>query len=286
MSFAQASRLYVLSAAVLFSTGGAAIKLCSLSSWQIAGFRSAIAAAVLWLLEPAWRRWAEPRALAVAVPYAVTLVLFVTANTLTTAANAIFLQTTAPLYLLALGPWLLGERTKPRDLAVVAVLAIGVGLLLAGREPPLRTAPDPTRGNLLAAASGLTWALTLIGLRRLARGVAGEGADPSGAAVVAGNALAFLLCLPLSVPVVESRAVDWMTIGYLGTVQIGLAYLCMIRGLRGLRAIEASLLLVLEPVLNAVWAWLVHGERPGARSLAGCAVILAGLLAQAVRREQ
>ena len=100
----SSARIYVALAALLFSTGGAAIKLSALSSWQIAGFRSGIAAVVLFALLPAWRGVFDPRALLVGTAFAATMILYVTANTLTTAANAIFLQTSAPLYVLLLGP--------------------------------------------------------------------------------------------------------------------------------------------------------------------------------------
>jgi drug/metabolite transporter (DMT)-like permease len=284
MPSAGVARLYVLCAALLFSTGGAAIKLCALSSWQIAGFRSGLAAVLLWLLMPAWRTWWRPRALVVALAYAATLILYVTANTLTTAANSIFLQASAPLYLLVLGPRLLGEPNTRRDLAVVALVGVGLVLFFVGREAPLRTAPDPLRGNLLAAASGLTWALTLLGLRWLGRARRSPHEDPTGAAVVAGNALAFLLCLPLALPVVEAGASDWLIVGWLGLFQIGLAYVALVRGVRSLRAIEVSLLLVLEPIANAGFAWWIHAERPGPWSLAGCGLVLIGTLVQALRQ--
>jgi drug/metabolite transporter (DMT)-like permease len=284
MPSAGISRLHVLSAALLFSTGGAAIKLSALSGWQIAGFRSGIAAVVLWLLVPAWRQWWRPRALLVAAAYATTLILFVLANTLTTAANTIFLQTSAPLYLLLLGPLALGEPNRRSDLGVAALLAAGLAMFFVGSEEPLRTAPEPLRGNVLAALTGVTWALTLLGLRWLARTDDPRAPESTGAAVVGGNAMAFLVCLPLAVPVVESSTTDWLIVAYLGIFQIGMAYVFLVRGVRGIRALEVSLLLVLEPVLNAVWAWLIHAEQPGPWSLAGCALILIGVLIQALRQ--
>jgi drug/metabolite transporter (DMT)-like permease len=285
MASAGLSRLYILTAAFLFSTGGAAIKLSSLSSWQIAGFRSGIAAVILLLLVPAWRQWWRPRALAVGAAYGATLILYVTANTLTTAANAIFLQTSAPLYVLILGPRLLGERNRARDLGVVALLAVGVTMFFAGSEAPLQTAPDPLRGNLLGALSGVTWALSLLGFRWLGRADQEDGGASAGAAVIAGNAMVFLLCLPMALPVLKAEMIDWLVVSYLGAFQIGLAYICMVRGVGGVRALELSLLLVLEPVLNAVWAWLIHSEQPGPFSLAGCVLILVGVLAQAFQKE-
>ena len=283
------SRLDVVAAALIFSTGGAAIKLSALSAWQIAGFRSGIAAALLWWLMPGWRGRPRLGEFGVAAAYAATLVLYVTANTLTTAANSIFLQTTAPLWVLVFAPFTLGERNRTSDLGIVALIGTGLSLFFFASEPALPSAPDPELGNLLAALSGVCWAATLLGLRGLSRGLAPGSPDPSGRAVVLGNAVAFAGCLPfalpVALPVTASAPLDWGVVVYLGTIQIGLAYLFMVRGIRGLRAVEVSLLLVLEPVASAVWAWAIHGEWPGAYALAGCALILAGLAAQALRPE-
>lgn len=278
-------RLAIVCAALLFSTGGAAIKLTAFDAWQVAGFRSALAAAALLLLMPGWRRFWEPRALLVGTAYAATLILYVLATKLTTAANAIFLQSTAPLYLLLLGPLVLGETLRLRDLLFAALLACGMGLFFAGTDPVFRTAPDPSLGNVIACVSALTWALTLLGLRWLERGPAAPGSGGSGGAVIAGNVLAAVFCLPLALPVVGGTALDWSVVVYLGLFQIGLAYVLMTRGLRGVPAVEASLLLLLEPVANALLAWAVHGERPGPLSLAGCVLIASATLARALWRE-
>ena len=89
-----------------------------------------------------------------------------------------------------------------------------------------------------------------------------------------GNIFAALVCLPMALPVAGRRPTDWAVVAFLGVFQIGVAYLFLIRGLDRVSAFEASLLLLLEPVLNPIWAWLVHGERPGVWSIAGAAVIL------------
>jgi drug/metabolite transporter (DMT)-like permease len=287
----QSSRLLVLAAALLFSTGGAAIKASELSGWQIAAGRSLVAALVLWWLLPAWRRPRDAGTLAVGAAYAATLVLYVVANKLTTAANAIFLQTTAPLYLIVLAPRLLGERTRPSDLMLAAVLGCGLALFFVQPEAALRTAPDPALGNLLAAASGLTWAFAVLGLRWLTRSEPTAHADPVGAAVVLGNGLAFLACLPFVLAELDSVALpggprDWLLVLYLGAFQIGLAYVFLTRGIRGVRALEASLLLLLEPVANALLAWAVHAERPGPWSLAGCLLIGVGVVAHTLRQRE
>src|SRR6185295_9128401 len=102
----------VLAAALLFSTGGAAIKATSLSGWQVASFRSGIAAIALLLALPAARRRWSPRVWLVGAAYAGTMTCFVISNKLTTSAAAIFLQSTAPLWILLLAPWLLGEKLR------------------------------------------------------------------------------------------------------------------------------------------------------------------------------
>ena len=289
-------RLYILGAAVLFSTGGAAIKACSLSGWQVGAFRSAVAALTLALLVPASRRGWSRRSLLVAASYAATLVLFVLANKLTTAANAIFLQSAAPLYVLGLGPVLLGERATRRDLVFMALIAGGLALFFAGAEPVRASAPRPWLGNVLAATAGLTWGLTLVGLRLAgrSRGTTGAAADSGLSSVVAGNLLATLVCLPfalgapsgaalgLGAPAVALSLRDVSLIGYLGVIQVGLAYVLLTRGLRHVSALEGSLLVLLEPTLNPLWAWLVQREVPSGQALAGGAVILGVTLARSL----
>jgi drug/metabolite transporter, DME family len=267
------ARLRVLAAAALFSSGGAAIKSVSLSGWQVASFRSAIAAVTLLLLLPEARRRPNGRVLGVGAAYAGTMVLFVLSNKLTTAASAIFLQSTAPLYVLLLSPWLLQERVRSRDLVYMAALALGLGLFFVGLDPASATAPNPLLGNVLSVLSGITWALTIMGLRALGR-TAEEGGSWGPAAAFWGNVIAAAACLGPALPVPTGRPMDWLLLGYLGVFQIALAYIFLLRGLERVRALEASLLLLLEPVLNPIWAWIVHGERPGGWSLSGGALIL------------
>ena len=92
--------------------------------------------------------------------------------------------------------------------------------------------------------------------------------------MVAGNVIAALVCFPLAFPFASTPTMDWVLAGYLGLFQIGLAYVFMTRGVRGVGAFEASLLLMLEPVAGVFWTWLVHGERPAGWAIGGCMVIL------------
>ncbi len=266
------ARFQLAAAALLFSTGGAAIKAAEFTGWQVASFRSGVAALALLLMWPAARRGWSVRAVLVGFAYAACLTLFVLANRLTTAANTIFLQSTAPLYLLVLGPWLLKEPIRRQDVAFMAAVGLGLALFFVSAETPVVTAPDPAKGNLLALASGFFWALTVCGLRWM--GAAGGEHGSPVAAVVSGNLTAFLVALPIALPLGSHAPVDWAVIIYLGVFQIALAYVLVTSALRRIPALEASLILLIEPVLNPVWAWLFQGEQPGAWALLGGAIIL------------
>jgi drug/metabolite transporter (DMT)-like permease len=180
------------------------------------------------------------------------------------------------LYLLLAGPWLLREPIRRRDLVLILIVASGMALFFAGSETVVVTAPDPARGNVIAALSGITWALTIAGLRWLARESHGEAA--SMAPVVTGNLIAILVCLPMALPVTQATPMDWLTLAYLGVFQIGLAYLCLTSAMRHVPAFEASTLLLAEPALNPFWSWLMHGERPSLAAITGGALILSASL--------
>ena len=266
----NAARLRLVMAAILFSTGGAAIKATTLTAWQVAGFRSGLAAIALFLFIPEARRGWSWRTLLVGVAYAATLLLFVVANKLTTSANTIFLQSTSPLYILILGPLLLREPIRARDVAFMAAVGLGLALFFVEREAPLATAPDPVLGNILAAVSGVTWAFTVIGLRWLGTQAEQNATFP---AMVSGNFTVLLVSLPLALPVMSSTPMDWVMIAFLGLFQIGFAYMLLARGIRHVSALEASVLLLVEPALNPLWSWIVHAESPSLWALAGAAII-------------
>jgi drug/metabolite transporter, DME family len=262
--------LQIVVAALLFSTGGAAIKATTLSGIEVGGLRSAIAAVALVLFIPAARRGYTWRAAVVGLAFAGSLVLFVTANKLTTSAASIFLQSTAPLYVLLAGPWLLRERASRSDLLLMLPVAAGLLLVFAGTGVAGRTAPDPFRGNVLALLSGVTWAFAIMGLRWMS---AHPGSSPLSAAVL-GNLFAAAICLPFVRSPALIGAPDWAALVYLGVFQVALAYVFLTRGVGQIPALDASLLLLVEPGLNPVWAWIAHGERPSALALGGGALIL------------
>ncbi len=260
-------------AAACFSTAGAAIKWCAFGGWQIAAFRAVVALVAIALLIPEARRSWSWRVGLVAIGYAAAGLLFVLANKLTTAANAVFLQATNPLFVVALAPWLLHERVSRRDLGFMGVLAVGLALLFVGGGRRFATAPDPLVGNVLAAGSAVAWAFTVTGYRWLARQGAGHH-GPVASAAACGNLIVFLVSLPWALPLAAGRAADWLVVVYLGVFQLGLAYVFLSRAIARVPALEASLFLLVEPVLSPVWAWLAHGETPGPLAVVGGVVIL------------
>ncbi len=112
-----------------------------------------------------------------------------------------------------------------------------------------------------------------------------RGGSPA-AAVALGNLFALLLALPSMFPLGGHGAIDWAVILYLGIFQIALAYYLLTRGIPHVPALEASLLLFLEPALNPLFAWLVHGERPGPWALLGGTLIMGATLLRAWRENQ
>jgi drug/metabolite transporter (DMT)-like permease len=273
------ARLQALGAAALFSTGGAAVKTAAFSAAQIASFRAGIAAIALLLWLRGRVSWSK-QAWAVGVIYACMTVLYVAATKLTTSASAIFLQSTGPLYLLLLGPYVLREKVRRGDLAYLGALAVGLTICFAGRPPATAIAPDPRTGNILGLLCGLAWALTLLALRRVERDAAVPGVAV--ASVIAGCLIASFVTLPFALPVRAAPPVAWLVLVYLGVFQIGLAYVWVTDAVRHLPAFEISLLLLLEPVLNPIWTWLFWKEYPGAPVLAGGAIIVVATAVKSV----
>src|SRR5215212_677292 len=187
----SAARLQALGAAVLFSTGGAGIKVESFSAAQVSLVRSGVAAVALLVWVGGRVRW-TPNIVGAGIVYAATLSLFVLANKNTTAANAIFLQSAAPLYLLVLAPLLLKEPVRRADLVAMAAIAVGLALVVSGTQEATAMAPHPRAGNIMAILSGVCLAFTTIGLRWL--GGMEDGESRKDAVLVCGNLMSFLIC--------------------------------------------------------------------------------------------
>jgi drug/metabolite transporter, DME family len=267
--------LAVLAAAVLWSTGGLFIKAVSLDALGVTMWRALLAGAALAVLTrtmPANPLRASRLEWALAVSYALMLVLFVSATKLTTAANAIFLQYTAPLYVLVLSPVLLGERPSRTDLVCVAAAFGGMALFFVGRLEP-----DDLGGNVCALASGAAFAVFLTLLR-----MPGCGPKTRPRAMILGNGLLVVSLLAVNLGRGESAPftpglADIAGLVFLGVLQIGLAYALFGYGIARVQALEASLIGMLEPVLNPLWVLIFLGETPGWWAVAGGAVIVAAV---------
>jgi drug/metabolite transporter (DMT)-like permease len=263
--------IFLIAAAAFWSFGGLWIKLISFDSLVIAGGRSAIAAVMIALLArgASWRK-PTPAVWFGAIAYAGTVLLFVTATKLTTAANAILLQYTAPIHVALLSPWLLNERITRIDWLTVAAVMVGMSFFFLDQ-----LSADGMAGNLLAIVSGVFFALTVIALRR---------DHAPGAAlqmVLFGNILTALIGLPFAVGAVP-QGNDLLYLALLGVVQLGLGYILFVRGVGKVSAIEGALIPMLEPLLNPVWVMLFYGERPSLLSLLGGAFVIAAVTGRGI----
>jgi drug/metabolite transporter (DMT)-like permease len=250
-------------AALCWSLGGLLIKSVAWPPLAVAGGRGFIAAAFLAVFAPRFRFTWSAAQLGGALAYAGTTILFVTANKLTTAANAILLQYTAPVWIALLGAWFLGERATRADWLTIAVVFGGMTLFFCD---DLRL--SGLAGNLVALASGVAFASMTLLLRKQKDTSAVES-------IFLGNLLAGAVGVPFmfhSGPLPD--ATSWIALGLLGTVQLGLSYLLYSRAIRHVTALEAVLIPVIEPILNPVWVLLTLGERPGPLSLVGGVIVL------------
>src|SRR5205823_123069 len=264
----KAAVLAVAGAALLWSSGGFFSKIAPTPPLAVACGRSLVAGLFyLAILRPNLRaaRWST------AAAYAGCIVTFVTATRLTTAANAIFLQYTGPAYVLLLSPILLDEPFRAVDGFCVLLSLAGMSLFFVGKMEAGAAA-----GNALGIASGVFFALAIVLLRREAKAGSGD-ALPS---VTLGNLLAAGLTLPwamLALPQMTSLR-GLLVLLYLGIIQLGAAYWLFVKGVRKVPAAEASLISMLEPVLNPVWVLIGTGERPGPWAIAGGAVVVASVV--------
>jgi DME family drug/metabolite transporter len=262
--------LLVLGAAILWSTGGLFIKATKLSGLELSFGRSLLAAITVAVFT---RREGfglnRVTALAAAI-YAALLVLFVLATKQTTAANAIFLQYTAPVYVLVLEPLFYKEKFRRRDLITVAFCIVGMSLFFVGK---LR--PQDVTGNLLALASGLCFAFYFLLLRHSSARSVNRASS-----VIYGNLLVVLFAAPAGLAAMKHlSALDTVSVAYLGIVQIGVAYLLFTLAMaRGVRSLDAGIIGYIEPVLNPVWVFLFIGERPAKWAILGGAIIVAAVL--------
>jgi drug/metabolite transporter (DMT)-like permease len=261
----------LVGASLCWSLAGVLFKFVEWPGLAAASGRGLIAGT--FLLVVCWRSlrftW-SPLQLGAAVVYAVCTILFAMANKMTTAANAILLQYTAPVWAALLGAWVLQERPTKGDWLTIAIVLGGLGLFLYdGLEL------GQLIGVELAIASGVAFACMPILLRK----------QPAGATIepiILGNFLGALIGLPALLAAPALPASGWGALALLGIVQLGFAYLLYAPAIRHVTALEAVLIPVLEPVLNPLWVMLTVGERPSSRALLGGAIVLGAVTLRAI----
>lgn len=253
--------LFLVLASILWSTGGILIKAVDWNPIAIAGSRSLIASIVVFLyLRKPKLTWSKAQ-LGGAFSYAATVILFVAANKLTTAANAILLQFTAPIFVAILGAWLLKEKIRWYD--YIAILTVFGGMMLFFLDD---VGEGNMLGNVLAVVSGFFLACVTISLRFQKDGSPVE-------TTLLGNVLTFIVAIPFiagGLPNMKSI----IAIIALGVFQLGVAYLLFALASKHLPAIEAILLTVIEPLLNPLWVFLFAGEKPSIYAVLGGIIVI------------
>ncbi len=255
--------------AVMWSFGGLFIKLINAHPLAIAGVRSTIAALVLLLVMKKPRITWSFKQLGAALSCSATAILFVSANKTTTAANAILLQFTAPIYVALLGRWFLKEKVKLSDWVTIFFVLGGMGLFFVDK-----LSTKGLLGNILAAASGISFAFFTIFMRMQKDGSPLES-------VLLGNILTAMIGLPFLF-VSRPDASGWLNLVILGVIQLGIPYVIYSKAIKNASALEAILIPVLEPLLNPVWVFLTLHEAPGMWSLVGGLIVLTAVTVRCV----
>lgn len=260
----------LLLAALFWSLGGLLIKAVDWPPLAVAGGRGFIAAAFLYLTHQGLRFTFSKIQVLAAIAYATCTVTFVIATKLTTAANAILLQYTAPVWIALLGAWFLGERASKLDWITIIFVLGGMALFFAdGLELA------GTVGIIAGIVSGIAFAGMTMALRRQKDGSPAES-------IILGNILAGLIGLPFMLTAGAAPSViGWGALLALGVFQLGCSYWLYARAIRQVTALEAVLIPVVEPILNPVWVFLARGEKPSAWALVGGLVVLSAVTLRA-----
>jgi len=257
---------FVLAAALLWSTGGLFIKLISFSAMQLSFFRCAIAALTFALIFKKRVLLLNRLSILNSIIYAVVLIAFVIATKTTTAANAIFLQATAPIYVLIFEPILTKTKYDRVNIITVAVCVVGMILFFVGKLEP-----GHLEGNLVALLSGIAFAAFFLGMKK-------NDQQYQQSSIFWGNIIVALVCVPFLSSLEMITFSDIWMVSFLGVFQIAIAYAFFASGLKRVIAVEASIISMVEPVLNPVWVLIGYGEMPSSYSILGGLIILGAII--------
>ncbi len=251
---------FLVGANILWSSGGVLIKWVSWNPLAIAGVRSAISAVILLIFigRPNFT-WSFAQ-VGGALSFAATVILFVTATKLTTAANAILLQYTAPIYTALFSSWFLGERTVWYDWTTIFIVIGGIVLFFMDN-----LTIEGYWGNIIAVVCGITTAWMVLFLRKQKSGSPFES-------IVLGNIITAIIGSPFmwdSAPSIYG----WVGLIFLGVFQLGFSFILYVIAIKQVTALDAVLVSTIEPILNPVWVFLFLNEAPGRMAILGGSVV-------------
>jgi drug/metabolite transporter, DME family len=265
--------VYISFTALLWSSSGLFIKLLKLDAFQISFFRSGIAALTVFTITTLRHKKVNLHfdriSMLSSVFFAGILILFVMATKMTTAANAIFLQFTAPIYLLVLEPLFLKTKFEYKNLYTIIVCVIGMILFFFGRLEL-----GNIYGNILAIISGMCFAMFALLLKKKKLAGISEG---SLNAVIIGNALVAVICVFL-VPSFSLSSTEVLILLYMGIIQIGISYMIFNEGIKYVSATESMIIATMEAIFNPIWVFLGIGEVPSIYAIAGGLLIMCAIL--------
>ncbi|MCI5991316.1 MAG: EamA family transporter [Sutterella sp.] len=262
----KTAKLGVLLTALIWSSGGLAVKIANCPADALTGWRCffCLVLFVLFyrkekLLTFSKAQWAG------AIAYFLMAYFYIAATQLTTAANAILLQYTAPVYVALLSIWLLKEKVKKKDWFVIAAVFLGMILFFVDKA-----GIGNMLGNVLGVLSGISFATFIVCTRMQ------KNAHPAGS-IFLGNVIALVVCLPSMIvtPLTEDAIFGGM---YLGLIYGGLSYIIYSACIRYVSALSAILIATIEPVLNPVWVFFLVGETPSSYAILGGGIVVVSIL--------
>ena len=280
MTKEKKAMLMMVICACLWSIGGILIKWISWNSFLIAGGRSLISALVLggFMYITKVKVKVCKYSIGAGISLAGCFFCFIAANKLTTAANAIILQYTAPIFILIISILFLHQKVQKREILVVATTLVGIVLFFFDQLSPGNIA-----GNILGVLAGL-----FLGVMFLLVGLGG-GQDDSIrlSGILFAHVLTALIGIPVGLPFTESFAAsEFVCILILGVFQLGIPYVLYALASRDCSPLACSLLGMLEPLLNPVWVFLLDGERPGIYAFIGGIIVIAAVTLWCVAGEK
>lgn len=262
-------------AAFFWSTGGLSIKvLKTLDAYQISFYRSVIAALAIIIISAVKKQKIKYSFDLISIlcftTFAGILILFVVATKLTVAANVIFLQYSAPIYLALVEPLVFKTKFDKRNIITIAVVIFGMTLFFMGKIEL-----GNIYGNLLAILSGICFAMFTLFLKWKKQK---HNSDNTLGNVVLGNFLVGLICLPIIYPHFSLDLSQAALLIYLGVVQIGISYIIFNEGIKYVTATESMIIATLEAIFNPIWVFFGVGETPSVFAIMGACVILGAIL--------